>query len=74
MTLKDQIIKAFESNRYQMQLGHILKYPWGYEARARFTELRKEGYTIICQKAKDPSDNLYTMIPPEKDGQMRFVA
>ncbi len=73
MTYKDQIVKAFENNKWQMQLGHILKFPWGYEARARFTELRQEGYVITCEKAKTPSDNMYRMIPPEDNGQTRFA-
>lgn len=73
MNYKQQIISAFYNNGYRMRLGDILKFPWGYEARARFTELRKEGYTIICQKAKKASDNLYTMVPPEPDGQMRMI-
>lgn len=73
MTLKDQIIKAFENNHWQMQLGHILKFPWGYEARARFSELRKEGYVITCEKAKKPSDNMYRMFPPNKNGQTSFA-
>lgn len=70
---KEEIIEAFKRNHFRMQLGHILKFPWGYEARARFSELRQEGYTITCEKAKKPSDNLYILIPPDKNGQTSFA-
>lgn len=70
---KEQILESFERASWGMRLGDILKYPWGYEARARFAELRKEGYVITCTKGKTPSDNWYTIIPPEGD-QLRFVA
>lgn len=74
MTTQEQIIDAFRRNHYRMTLGHILCYKWGYEARARFSELRKEGYVILCQKARRASDNLYILAEPEKTGQLKFVA
>jgi len=73
VTLKDQILSAFYNNHNRMRLGDILRHPWGYEFRARATELRHEGYQVICERAKKPSDNLYTLIPPEENGQMRLV-
>lgn len=69
MTLRNQILSTFYNNKNRMRLGDILRYPWGYEFRARATELRKEGYQVICERAKRPSDNLYILIPPEENGQ-----
>jgi len=74
MSHREDILEAFRRNKGRMALGHILKYPWGYEFRARATELRKEGYIILCEKGKTPSDNMYTLSEPEKSGQLRFVA
>lgn len=73
MTYKAQILEAFKRNNNRMQLGHILKYPWGYEIRARFTELRSEGYAVICERAKKASENMYILIPPDKNGQTRWI-
>ena len=62
-----------------MTLGEILKNPWGYEFRARATELRKEGYSIVCTKGKRPSENVYTLSDPaftvhvDKSGQREMI-
>lgn len=74
MSHREAIIEAFRRNNGRMALGHILKYQWGYEFRARATELRKQGYTILCEKGKTPSDNMYTLIEPEESGQLRFAS
>lgn len=74
MTHREAIIEAFRRNKGRMALGHILKFPWGYEFRARATELRKAGYIITCEKGVRPSDNMYTLVEPEETGQLRFVA
>lgn len=76
MTHEDQIVEAFKRNNWRMELGHILQYPWGYEFRARATELRHKGYVIQLWRARKPataSSNLYIMIPPEENGQMRIA-
>ena len=51
-----------------MTLGEILKYEWGYEFRARKTELNHEGYTINLIKIdnKVRSNNLYELIEPKE--------
>lgn len=77
MTHEDQIVEAFKRNNWRMELGHILKYEWGYEFRARATELRQKGYVIQVWRAHKPataSSNLYVMIPPDKNGQMQLCA
>ena len=70
---KEQIVDAFRANGWKMTLGYMLKFPWGYEFRARATELRKKGFTITCERAKNPSDNVYRIIPPDATGQMRLA-
>lgn len=72
MTHKESILDAFRKNNGKMTLGYILSHPWGYEFRARATELRREGFTIICEKAKHPSENTYRLTPPDGQ-QMRFA-
>lgn len=74
MTQRRFLLELFRNHNYQVSLSTILNTQLAAEYRARFTELRKEGYVITCEKAKKPSDNLYTMVPPEKGGQLRFVA
>jgi hypothetical protein len=64
MTNTEKLIDLFRRNNYRVRLGEILKYPFGYEFRARATELRQKGFTITCERAKEASDNLYTMIEP----------
>lgn len=61
MTHRESILAAFRQNGNRMTLGYILQHSWGYEVRARFTELRREGYTITCTKGKTASENLYTL-------------
>lgn len=72
MTQKEEILRIFREHKNQMTLGLMLCYPWGYEARARFSELRREGYTILCEKGEKASSNVYTIVPPLKNGQLRF--
>lgn len=71
---KQLIIEAFRANHWEMTLGYILSHHWGYEARARFTELRHKGYTITYERGATASENTYRMIPPDESGQMRWVA
>jgi hypothetical protein len=61
---KESILEAFRANGGRLTLGEILKHPWGYEARARFTELRHEGHTInlIKEDHKVRSNNLYELV------------
>lgn len=78
MTHRESILEAFRQNGNKMTLGYILQHAWGYEARARFTELRREGYTITCTKGKTASENLYTLMAPvryevEESGQLRIA-
>lgn len=72
MTRKEEIIQAFRNNKYRMKLGQILCYQWGYKFTSRASDLRKDGYIIICQRAEKPSDNMYFMFPPDGN-QTRFA-
>jgi hypothetical protein len=62
MTHKELILEAFHRSGGSMSLGFILQHPWGYEFRARVTELRRQGFVIVCEKAKRPSDNVYRLL------------
>lgn len=73
MTQHDQLIQFFERHGWQVTLGQILQTTLAAEYRARMTDLRKRGFTILCQKGKTPSENTYTMVAPETTGQMRFA-
>jgi hypothetical protein len=46
--------------------------PWSYEFRARATDLRKKGYVITCERADQPSNNTYRLVPPD-GAQMRWI-
>ena len=78
MTQKESLLELFRENGNRLTLGEILKHPYGYEARARFTELRKQGYVINFERGKTPSENLYTLIEPiqypeDEYGQILFI-
>lgn len=76
MTQHAQILKAFSDYGGSMTLGQILSYSWGYEFRARATELRRQGFQIVLTRGKRPSDNLYTLTAPfqvEASGQLNFL-
>lgn len=76
MTHSEQIIEWFRKRNGFATLGEILKSgeEWSYEFRARATELRKKGYVITCDRGQNPSENLYRVIPPEENGQLRICA
>ena len=61
MSQHEAILEFFRERGGRATLGEILQRPFGYEFRARATELRRQGYRIECVKAKKPSDNLYVL-------------
>ena len=73
MTQTEQLIDLFRRNGYQLRLSQILNTTLAAEYRARMSELRKNGYVITCEQGKQASDNLYVLVEPEEDGQMRFA-
>jgi hypothetical protein len=73
MTQTEQLIDLFRRHGRTLTLRQILNTTLAAEYRARMSELRRAGYIITCQKGKQASDNLYRMIEPEADGQMRFA-
>ena len=73
MTQTEQLIDLFKRNGYQLRLRQILNTTLAAEYRARMSELRKNGYVITCEQGKQASDNLYVLVEPEEDGQMRFA-
>lgn len=69
-----EIVNAFQSNGWRMTLGYMLGHSWGYKCTSRFSDLRKHGYVIQLERGETPSQNVYTCVPPEEKGQLRFVA
>lgn len=72
MSQMTDLLDLFISHGHKLTLGQILKSPIGYEWRARATELRKQGFTIVLERGKRPSENLYRLTPPDGN-QMRFA-
>lgn len=72
-TQKQHLIQLFRNNHNHLSLGQILNTTLAAEYRARMTDLRKEGFIIVCKKGFRPSENLYTLIEPEANGQMRLA-
>ena len=60
-TQKESILELFKLYDGKVTLGQIMKTPLAAEYRARFSEMRKEGYSIICKKGDVPSENTYTL-------------
>lgn len=74
MTQPQEIIATFQSYANAMTLGQILQYPWGYEFRARKSEInddKSEPYQIrFAKKGEKPSDNLYVLEKKPKPGEL----
>lgn len=60
-------------NGYRVTLGQILNTTLAAEYRARMSDLRREGFFITCEKGKKASDNVYRMVEPDPDGQLRLA-
>lgn len=76
MTHLERVIVWFNARHNHATLREILTSgePWSYEWRARATELRHKGFVITYERGVTPSDNTYTVIPPEENGQTRLCA
>lgn len=81
MTQKERILQAFKEHGGAMTLGQLLedgRYTFAHKLTARLSDLRQDGYKIICTEGPNPSQNLYQLIEPvrfevETSGQMRFA-
>ena len=73
MTHKQRIVEWFKARNGFATLGEILKSgePWGYEWRARASEMRRAGFTITCDRGPRPSENLYRLHGPETTDHFR---
>lgn len=67
MTQKLQLLTLFRDNGNQLTLGQILNTTMAAEYRARMTDLRNDGFEIVYQRGKRPSENLYTLIPKQAE-------
>lgn len=72
-TQKEKLVALFRMNNNRLRLGDIMRTELAAEYRARMTELRKQGYSIICERGEKPSENMYYLRAPEPNGQLRFV-
>ena len=68
------LVKLFSEHGYRLTLHQIMQTSFAAEYRARITEIRQEGYTVTCERGETPGENTYRMIPPDKNGQIRWVA
>jgi hypothetical protein len=76
LTQKQGILELFRENGNKLTLSHILNTLYAAEYRARFSDLRREGYIINCIRGENPSNNIYELIEPLKfdnSGQGSFV-
>lgn len=65
MTQRQALLDLFKANGNRLTLGQIMGTTLAAEYRARMTELRQEGYSIVCKtKPGSPSENLYTLTEP----------
>jgi len=77
MTHIDMIVDWFKSRGGTATLREILNsgQPFAHEFNARKTDLRKQGrYDLVLVRGAKPSDNTYSLIEREKNGQMRLCA
>lgn len=64
MGQRERIIEYFRNHGHRATLGELLAQGF-YECRARFTELRGQGFKIVCEQNRlHPTRNLYTMTEP----------
>lgn len=72
MSQATDLLDMFIAHGHKLTLGQILQTRLAAEYRARMTDLRKKGFTITLERGKQPSDNLYRLIPPDGN-QMRWI-
>jgi len=73
----DLIIDWFKSRGGTATLREILNsgQPFAHEFNARKTDLRKQGrYDLVLVRGAKPSDNAYSLIMREENGQMSLTA
>lgn len=67
MTQYQQILELFRANGNRITLGQIMQTTLAAEYRARISELRHQGYVIVCEKGKRASENVYRLEPAQPD-------
>jgi ABC-type uncharacterized transport system fused permease/ATPase subunit len=73
MTQYEQVIDLFRRNNNLVTLGQIMQTTLAAEYRARFSEMRRQGYTIAFYKGRKASENTYVLLEPDKNGQLRLA-
>jgi len=77
MTHLEMMIEYFKSKGGTATLREILNsgQPFAHEFNARKTDLRKQGhYDLVLVRGSKPSENTYSLIEREENGQMRLCA
>ncbi len=69
MTQKESMLKMFKECGNRLTLNEIMQTNLACEYRARLSDLRRDGWTITCERGKTPSENLYTLVET-KMGQL----
>lgn len=67
-TNHELIVEFFESRGGSATLGELLeagRFTFAHKLTARLSELRDQGYGIHCERKKIPSQNVYSMSPPQ---------
>ena len=64
MTQKESLLKMFRDKGGWLTLSEILSTTLAAEYRARFTDLRKEGWIIAFERGNRPSENVYRLRRP----------
>jgi len=72
MSQKQDLLDMFRIRGGRLFLGEIMKTELAAEYRARFSELRQDGYIITCKKGATPSENLYCLVAEPGQTQPRL--
>jgi hypothetical protein len=65
----DLIVECFNRHGGSATLGELLtegQFTFAHKLTARLSDLRKLGYSITCTPGPNPSQNRYTMTPPQQ--------
>lgn len=75
MSQKQKILDFFRSHGNKATLGQFLSEPTGigYKCTSRFSDLRKDGFEVVCEKGKTASENLYRLIEFDQTGQGQLI-
>lgn len=65
MTHSESILNFLRQNGGQATLGELLdagRFSFAHKLTARISDLRKQGFTILCEEGPNPTKNIYRLI------------